>query len=45
MTTTAMASSQVCSQGHWRPLWRSNTTTASIQMVRWAGTPQPENAA
>ena len=44
-TTTAMASSQVCNQGHCRPLWRSSTTVASIQMVRCAGTPQPENRA
>lgn len=40
-----MASSQICPHGHCRPLWRSKMTTASIQMVRCAGTPQPENSA
>ena len=45
MTTTAMASSQACCHGQCRLPWRSSTTVASIQRVRCAGTPQPENKA
>ena len=41
----AIASSQTMGHGHCRPPWRSSTTVASIQMVRCAGTPQPENKA
>ena len=32
-------------QGHCLPLCLRTTTVASIQMVRWAGTPQPANSA
>ena len=44
-TTTAIASSHTSGQGHCLPLCLSKTTVASIQMVRCAGTPQPENSA
>ena len=43
--TTAMASSQTKGHGQVLPPCLSKITVASIQMVRWAGTPQPENNA
>ena len=44
-TTTAPASSHTMPQGQRTPANRRMPTVASIQQVRCAGTPQPENSA
>ena len=44
-STTVMASNQTKGHGQVLPPCLSKITVASIQMVRWAGTPQPENNA
>ena len=44
-TTVAQAASQVMGQGQCSPAMRSKAIVASMQTVRWAGTPQPLNSA
>ena len=43
--TTTAATSSASGQGHRRPKLRRTARLVSIQTVRWAGTPQPENSA
>ena len=43
--TTTAATSSTSAHGQRRPLARASVTTASIQIVRCDGTPQPENSA
>ena len=43
--TTAAAASSTSGAGQRRPAWASAAAVASIHTVRWAGTPQPANAA